>query len=348
MLSSSKAAAGGADAATTNPSSSDRRHEPGHEPEDAGPSGSIQGHNFAAAMAAAARNSTLSASALSSRKQIGESSSRSGAVDGSLSGLLASGTAARSLSGQDGLLQIPGQSSTHRHPVESSVWDWEAPSLGTAADTSYFYEPQGELLNDRRTQNVGAEEFSIPDGVPGSGVNWTASNPLEQLLGNGGAFAVPKETRPTAGLKRKATSDNSLNPLDTRSEPKRTMMDLTGSGDGNTSPQDSRPSIRRTTSQQAQSARPRGAQDSTRNQADTQQRGLSDPNIAMVLPARKVFPIQIGDKLFRLSGASISSDGKHAFLMTLENVQLPKLVEHPPTFRNFSKNSYGRTILQTA
>jgi hypothetical protein len=30
----------------------------------------------------------------------------------------------------------------------------------------------------------------------------------------------------------------------------------------------------------------------------------------LVLPARKVFPIQIGDKLFRLSGASISSDGK--------------------------------------
>jgi hypothetical protein len=31
---------------------------------------------------------------------------------------------------------------------------------------------------------------------------------------------------------------------------------------------------------------------------------------SLVLPARKVFPIQIGDKLFRLSGASISSDGK--------------------------------------
>ena len=34
------------------------------------------------------------------------------------------------------------------------------------------------------------------------------------------------------------------------------------------------------------------------------------PTIQMALPARKVFPIQIGDKLFRLSGASISSDGK--------------------------------------
>lgn len=30
-----------------------------------------------------------------------------------------------------------------------------------------------------------------------------------------------------------------------------------------------------------------------------------------MLPAGKVFPIQIGSELFRLSGASLSSDGKH-------------------------------------
>jgi hypothetical protein len=34
------------------------------------------------------------------------------------------------------------------------------------------------------------------------------------------------------------------------------------------------------------------------------------PDIPKVLPHEKVFPIQIGSKLFRLSGASISSDGK--------------------------------------
>ena len=33
-------------------------------------------------------------------------------------------------------------------------------------------------------------------------------------------------------------------------------------------------------------------------------------DIPKVLPHEKVFPIQIGSKLFRLSGASISSDGK--------------------------------------
>lgn len=34
-------------------------------------------------------------------------------------------------------------------------------------------------------------------------------------------------------------------------------------------------------------------------------------DIPNILPHEKVFPIQIGSDLFRLSGASISSDGKH-------------------------------------
>ncbi|EMC92064.1 hypothetical protein BAUCODRAFT_78345 [Baudoinia panamericana UAMH 10762] len=38
----------------------------------------------------------------------------------------------------------------------------------------------------------------------------------------------------------------------------------------------------------------------------------------MILPARKVFPIQIGDKLFRLSGASISSDAPSYFSQFFE------------------------------
>ena len=54
-------------------------------------------------------------------------------------------------------------------------------------------------------------------------------------------------------------------------------------------------------------AHSRRARESAR---DTPPRGLEDPSIPMVLPPRKVFPIQVGDKLFQLSGASISSDGE--------------------------------------
>jgi len=35
------------------------------------------------------------------------------------------------------------------------------------------------------------------------------------------------------------------------------------------------------------------------------------PKYTAVLPAGKVFPIQLGSELFRLSGASISSDGQY-------------------------------------
>jgi hypothetical protein len=38
---------------------------------------------------------------------------------------------------------------------------------------------------------------------------------------------------------------------------------------------------------------------------------VETPVGADMLPAGKVFPIQIGSELFRLSGASLSSDGKH-------------------------------------
>jgi hypothetical protein len=37
-------------------------------------------------------------------------------------------------------------------------------------------------------------------------------------------------------------------------------------------------------------------------------------DIPTILPHERVFPIQIGSELFRLSGASISSDGMHFFL----------------------------------
>lgn len=40
-------------------------------------------------------------------------------------------------------------------------------------------------------------------------------------------------------------------------------------------------------------------------------------DIPDILPHEKVFPIQIGSDLFRLSGASISSDGKHFSLFVL-------------------------------
>lgn len=57
------------------------------------------------------------------------------------------------------------------------------------------------------------------------------------------------------------------------------------------------------------SSRP-GAAEEKRQRSSVDGRALPiERSSPLPLPARKVFPIQIGDKLFRLSGASISSDG---------------------------------------
>lgn len=50
---------------------------------------------------------------------------------------------------------------------------------------------------------------------------------------------------------------------------------------------------------------------SERDDANNEQMLLPNRNTSSTLPAGKVFPIQIGSELFKLSGASISSDGKN-------------------------------------
>jgi hypothetical protein len=56
------------------------------------------------------------------------------------------------------------------------------------------------------------------------------------------------------------------------------------------------------------------------------------------LPPEKVFPIQIGSQLFRLSGASIVSDGQYCGLPS--SPASAKFLEHRRIFPNSSKNSF--------
>ena len=57
-------------------------------------------------------------------------------------------------------------------------------------------------------------------------------------------------------------------------------------------------------------------------------------NSLHMLPREKVFPIQIGPELFRLSGASISSDGQYHLNPPGATVKL-RVLEHPHTFPSF-------------
>lgn len=183
-------------------------------------------------------------------------------------------------------------------PVEAAVWDWQAPTFSgpTQPETSdqsatYFYEPQGELLLHQATGTVSAraDEFNIPDPVVSPTPNRAQPplNPLEALLANSRA---PDHSSVRIGAKRKSAPDLYET---TAKRPTLDMVEVDRSGhrvdaqSGKTSPV-----------------------------ADRRNLPASHPSASaapLVLPARKVFPIQIGDKLFRLSGASISSDGKLMF-----------------------------------
>jgi hypothetical protein len=181
-------------------------------------------------------------------------------------------------------LQNANNSAPSQGPIESAIWDWQAssPNVPTRSEASlaskttpaYSYEPQGELLL-QYSRLQGAEEFNIPAPVLSpSATTRQHRNPLEALLGDG---TSPTRNR---GAKRKSTPDL-FSPSQLESgAAKRFAVD---SGDD--------------------------------KPAEFERRVLppshaSAPPMHMALPARKVFPIQIGDKLFRLSGASISSDGK--------------------------------------
>lgn len=209
----------------------------------------------------------------------------------------------RSLS-QDSLLHTlpnPQTPPTNPRTIEAAaVWDWELPnssigsdgrsaggkllsaaeSLTTVAQTTglFTYEPQGELLNERADRGVASKEFSIPDPF---GV--TTSNPLEALL--------------SGGVKRKAAIDSDKAGLETRKKP--ALASMVEESSASTRGDGARQRDRRTLP-------PAG---------DLSSSSVASSATSLALPARKVFPIQIGDKLFRLSGASISSDGESSLVL---------------------------------
>ena len=234
-------------------------------------------------------------------------------------------------SSKSNLLQIPTEGSGGaRRPVETSIWDWDTPLESVGESSSYYYEPVGELLHEQRDKQPARSEFSIPHALQLSTSHWPFPSAAVGSSNNESGFAVPR--RPgvppsVAGNKRKSLSDREGAGASSQPDQKRASRIMSDSGEEVASPIDGRPPAQSTRSQSGPSFahqrsdtegsesrnRPAGTDADARSQSGTgterQRRTLEDPSIAMVLPPRKVFPIQIGDKLFRLSGASISSDG---------------------------------------
>ncbi|GAB1743567.1 hypothetical protein NU219Hw_g496t1 [Hortaea werneckii] len=90
------------------------------------------------------------------------------------------------------------------------------------------------------------------------------------------------------------------------------------------------------------------------NASDGPRSKMAESSARMALPSRKVFPIQIGDKLFRLSGASISSDAPSYFSQFFEEqlhqhegadgVRTLYIDRDPATFEDISLHLQGYHI----
>ncbi|KAK3678690.1 hypothetical protein LTR78_001143 [Recurvomyces mirabilis] len=213
---------------------------------------------------------------------------------------------------------------SHLGQMETSIWDWDTPLESVGESTSYYYEPQGELLQDHTPRDK-TSEFTIPTVVGPQD-----SDPGEEKDG----FLVPGRltgrVATVAGSKRKSTGEDDSIGLTQHSAQKRLSRNMTEDseiitpGSVNPGPAHTARSHSAAASRSIPGnaeARPRpvpSPSQSGRGVPPAPTRGQSEAATVVALPARKVFPIQIGDKLFRLSGASISSDAPSYFSQFFE------------------------------
>lgn len=221
----------------------------------------------------------------------------------------------------------PGHLAGYGVPPEGPlVWDWN--NSMQFGDFATFFEPQGELSQELQAQLPTTSEFSNP--IP---VRTPTASELGNSTGMNSTFATQNFATPAAPRRE------SLDPMNTRAGMKRKASDAPQSAQDPSPPK--RPSVSRQFEPQSARATRSGAQeqgtdnsqdgdvsnpsqggeDNERTKASsskqqetvdlTKERRIAEisAKLSTVLPAGKVFPIQIGSELFRLSGASISSDG---------------------------------------
>lgn len=242
--------------------------------------------------------------------------------------------------------QLAAQYHGFAYPPSAPLgWDWTN-TLDFAEFTNQ-YEPQGELVQELQNQNVAANDFSIPLPVTNADVAYQqppqsqSAPPVQVSAQTPLSPPLKPPSRPTVqtSLKRKAESDTTSavpqSPA-TDSQPNRAKRPNKSRQSSEASlisptivPQ-SEPPMPQTVAAQTVSE-PAAKQNTEQEKRKEHSKGtgpqgrvidVSKPRKVVesadggdMLPAGKVFPIQIGSELFRLSGASISSDGMHGSLM---------------------------------
>jgi hypothetical protein len=215
------------------------------------------------------------------------------------------------------------------------VWNWSSPAEFGIFGT--YYEPQGELSQELQAQIPPTIEFSNPipvrepiaeEGTRNLSMNATLPSQSFPPL----AAPLRRESLDTmntrAGMKRKVNPDgNAPQTAQDQAPPKKPSISKASASSSH--PQASRSTRSKVQEQDPDTPRDADAptptptkgsdegeraQTSTQNQVEagpsTQERRIAElsSKLTTVLPAGKVFPIQISSELFRLSGASISSD----------------------------------------
>ncbi|KAI6828092.1 hypothetical protein KC332_g7606 [Hortaea werneckii] len=251
-------------------------------------------------------------------------------------------------------------------------WNREASNQSPEQSSKLEFEPQGELLHERQYQRQVEPEVTIPHSVSAdSGLNRMSENVTNAHVTNS---LIDPEHRPnvaaaTAGVKRKSAPEIDLEQPDEQSSAKRPAMSSRGTKNSVSAERPQPYLEERFEADEHQSNRNRtdipehhthshsnsGATSRLDlNAPDGPRNKIADGSARVALPSRKVFPIQIGDKLFRLSGASISSDAPSYFSQFFEQqlrqhegadgVRTLYIDRDPATFEDISLHLQGYHI----
>ncbi|KAI9850932.1 MAG: hypothetical protein M1838_004818 [Thelocarpon superellum] len=262
-------------------------------------------------------------------------------------------------------------------------FDWQA-SFDELSATVNAYEPQGQLTIDAPSQQAG--DFSIPPApCPEEETTTvlTPPNPTASVVPpaptqgpSPASYLSPPEPVLHPGVKRKAGSDAAsptTDDTDLRSQRRPSQDALERSRPSKTGWRSAS-----ATGQSAMSAIPRMEDRRSRDDPsafvgtppESDARGAaksalahsiagsrhSFADIPQILPHEKVFPIQIGSELFRLSGASISSDAPSYFSQFFGQQLYEKgddagsirtlyIDRDPATFRDISRHLQGYRVI---
>jgi hypothetical protein len=253
-------------------------------------------------------------------------------------------------------------------------WDW-ANSIDFSQFTQH-YEPQGELVQELQ-DHIPTNDFSVP--LPAGHIEAVyqapqqpqqpqITPPVSMSMQNPLSPPIQPPQRPVVqtGTKRKADSEldsavsGSAEPQ--QHQPKRQNQSRQPSETSLTSsvtavtvearqspasqmagtPAPPEPAAKANTEGEKKKEQSKGTGPQGRVIDVSKPRKVVESAGGDMLPAGKVFPIQIGSELFRLSGASLSSDGKQIQTPSLIETQL-RLLEHPRISRISSWINYTTT-----